>query len=126
MLQEEENQGQEIFANETEKMPCHSTQFQESTQQNLLDGPFVIDADYFEEDEEDLQRRKIAKEIEENEEPIVQDPQIIRDEMAKIYGQDGAKEILALETSMQLKFERMRDKHKSQIWPCLPLNMKFD
>ena len=75
-------------------------------------------------EEEKYSRKKYEEE--EELEPQVQDTELIKSEMAKIFGEQGAKDVLALETQMQLKFERMTDKYSSQLWPCLPLNMKFE
>ena len=83
------------------------------------------DEDFDEIDEKEL-RKKIAKELTEEEKaPQVEDPQVIKDEMFKLFG-DLAEEILAMETAMQLKFEKARDESGAVLWPCLPLNMKFD
>ena len=81
------------------------------------------DEDPYWSEEEKYSRKKYE---EEELEPQVQDTELIKSEMAKIFGEQGAKDVLALETQMQLKFERMTDKYSSQLWPCLPLNMKFE
>ena len=47
-------------------------------------------------------------------------------EMIKLFGDPGAHEILAMETEMQLKFEKVKDAQSAKLWPCLPINMKFD
>ena len=47
-------------------------------------------------------------------------------EMIKLFGEPGAHEILAMETEMQLKFEKVKDAQSAKLWPCLPINMKFD
>lgn len=47
-------------------------------------------------------------------------------EMIKLFGEPGAKKILAVETEMQMKFEKLRDLKNAQLWPCLPLNMKYN
>ena len=58
--------------------------------------------------------------------PMVEDPELKLSEMIKLFGDKNAKEILAMETEMQMKFEKIKDFHSAQLWPCLPLNMKFD
>lgn len=70
-------------------------------------------------------RKKDFQAVEE-EEPIVEDKQLVIQEMQNLYGEKGAKSILAMETAMQLNFEKVKDTQKCQIWPCLPLNMKFE
>ncbi len=45
--------------------------------------------------------------------------------MRELYGEE-AEAVHALETSIQLNFEKVCDRHKPLLWPCLPLNMKFD
>ena len=83
--------------------------------------------DYEEEIDEKELRKKMAKELtEEEKNPQVEDPNLIKSEMIKLYGEEGADEILAMETAMQLRFEKARDASNAVIWPCLPLNMKFD
>ena len=73
------------------------------------------------------QKRKIAKQLEEDEEiePVVENTDLIKKEMEALFGTEKADEILAMETAMQLNFEKARDSYKAQLWPCLPLNMKF-
>ena len=63
---------------------------------------------------------------EEEKNPQVEDPVLVKNEMIKLFGDQAADEILAKETAMQLRFEKARDASKAVIWPCLPLNMKFD
>ena len=88
---------------------------------------YQIDEEIDEEIDEKELRKKIAKELTEEEKvPQVEDPQVIKTEMIKLFGENGAKEILAMETAMQLKFEKARDESGAVLWPCLPLNMKFD
>ena len=87
------------------------------------------DFEYEEEEEIDEKelRRKVAKELtEEEKNPQVEDPNLIKSEMIKLFGEEGADEILAMETAMQLRFEKACDASNAVIWPCLPLNMKFD
>ncbi len=48
-----------------------------------------------------------------------------REAMKELYG-EAADSIYAMETELQLKFDRVCDKNKPVLWPCLPLNMKFD
>ena len=70
---------------------------------------------------------KIKLELTEDEViPQVENPEIILSEMTKLFGEKGAQEILAMETEMQLNFEKIKDSTSAQLWPCLPLNMKFD
>ena len=73
------------------------------------------------------QKRKIAKQLEEEEEiePVVENTDLIKKEMEALFGTEKADEILAMETAMQLNFEKARDSYKAQLWPSLPLNMKF-
>ncbi|CAD5110880.1 DgyrCDS245 [Dimorphilus gyrociliatus] len=47
-----------------------------------------------------------------------------REKILKLYGNDGAK-IHAMETALQLNFERKQDKLRPQVWPQLPLHIKF-
>ena len=49
-----------------------------------------------------------------------------RKQMAEIYGDKNWEEVLRAETSLQVNFNRFCDKELPQIWPCLPLNLKFD
>lgn len=80
-----------------------------------------------EEPEDDFEmRKKWAKEIEADEVPVVEDKEVIAKEMQNLFGLQGAKTILAMETAMQLNFEKVKDVQKAQLWPELPLNMKFD
>lgn len=71
--------------------------------------------------------KKLAQELKEEEElkPIVEDAGLKLSEMAQLFGESGAHEILSLETEMQMNFEKLRDQKDAQLWPCLPLNMKF-
>ena len=87
------------------------------------------DFEDYEEDEYDEKelRKKLAKELTEEEKtPQVEDPVLVKNEMIKLFGDQAADEIMAMETAMQLRFEKARDASKAVIWPCLPLNMKFD
>ncbi|XP_058476438.1 gem-associated protein 8-like [Solea solea] len=43
-------------------------------------------------------------------------------EMKKLYGKDSAK-ILAIETAMQLTFDRNCDRKQSKYWPVIPLKL---
>ncbi|XP_058509462.1 gem-associated protein 8 [Solea solea] len=43
-------------------------------------------------------------------------------EMKKLYGQDSAK-ILAIETAMQLTFDRNCDRKQPKYWPVIPLKL---
>ena len=88
---------------------------------------FLSEIDDNVEYEYEERRQKVAKDLKglEDIEPIVEDPEVIRAEMDKLYGPEKALEILAMETNMQWNFEKMRDAHNAQLWPCLPLNMKF-
>ncbi len=81
--------------------------------------------EYFDE-EYDEEEAKSSEPIQEWEEPKIEDPCAIKSEMENLFGKEGASEILALETAMQLRFEKERDKNNAQLWPCLPLNMVFD
>ena len=45
------------------------------------------------------------------------------EEMAALFGSRSG-EILEAETEMQLEFDKFSQ--DAQLWPCLPLNMKFD
>ena len=81
---------------------------------------------HWSEDEEEFEVKFKNLKFEEDLQPQVQDTELIKHEMVKIYGDQGAKDVLAMETQMQLKFERMTDKYSAELWPCLPLNMKFD
>merc|ERR1712004_920292 len=68
----------------------------------------------YEEEEEEIDekelRRKVAKELtEEEKNPQVEDPNLIKSEMIKLFGEEGADEILAMETAMQLRFEKACD-----------------
>jgi hypothetical protein len=69
------------------------------------------------------------KEIEKKVELNVIDHAAQLDEMRSLFG-SRAEEILAAETEMQLEFDTFCDEadggEGAQIWPCLPLNMKFD
>ena len=46
--------------------------------------------------------------------------------MEELFGTEGAKEIYGLEAKMMLNYEKYCDDNRPQLWPCLPLNMKFD
>ncbi|ESO07137.1 hypothetical protein HELRODRAFT_170439 [Helobdella robusta] len=46
-------------------------------------------------------------------------------EMKELYGK-GAAKIYAMETAMQLTFDRNFDQKLPKFWPALPLNLKFD
>jgi hypothetical protein len=82
-----------------------------------------FDKDYF---EEKNQRKKMAKELKDEEiMPIVEDQELKMTEMVKLYGETEAKEILAMETAMEMRFQKLKDVKFAQLWPCLPLNMKF-
>ena len=72
-----------------------------------------------------LQQKKVELEEEEIN-PNVEDPELKMSEMIKLFGDPGAHEILAMETEMQLKFEKVKDAQSAKLWPCLPINMKFD
>ena len=48
-----------------------------------------------------------------------------REEMEKLYGA-GTDKVVEAETEMQTKFDQMCAEHDPVLWPCLPLNMKFD
>ena len=75
----------------------------------------------------DNQKTKIKLELTEEEIiPQVENPELILSEMTKLFGEKGAQEILAMETEMQLNFEKIKDSTSAKLWPCLPLNMKFD
>ena len=72
-------------------------------------------------------KTKIKLELTEEEViPQVENPELILSEMTKLFGEKGAQEILAMETEMQLNFEKIKDSTYAKLWPCLPLNMKFD
>ena len=72
-------------------------------------------------------KTKIKLELTEEEvTPQVENPELILSEMTKLFGEKGAQEILAMETEMQLNFEKIKDSTSAKLWPCLPLNMKFD
>jgi len=93
-----------------------------------IDADYDLDYEYEEDTKYSMeQKRKIAKQLEEEEEiePVVENPDLIKKEMEALFGTEKADEILAMETAMQLNFEKARDSYKAQLWPCLPLNMKF-
>lgn len=46
-------------------------------------------------------------------------------EMKELYG-EGATRIFAMETAMQLSFQKCYDQKAPKLWPTLPLNIKFD
>ena len=48
-----------------------------------------------------------------------------REAMRELYGEE-ADDIHAMETEAQLQFDKICDRNKPVLWPCLPLNMKFD
>jgi hypothetical protein len=83
--------------------------------------------DDFGEFEEKSQRKKLAKQLKDEEEmrPIVEDQELKMTEMVKLYGEKEAKEILAMETAMEMRFQKLKDVKSAKLWPCLPLNMKF-
>ena len=72
-----------------------------------------------------VKQKKVELEEEEIN-PNVEDPELKMSEMIKLFGEPGAHEILAMETEMQLKFEKVKDAQSAKLWPCLPINMKFD
>ena len=45
--------------------------------------------------------------------------------MTELYG-SRADDVLALEMELQLKFNKICDQNQPTIWPCIPLNLKFD
>ena len=93
-----------------------------------FDNPYCHNLEYEEDTKYSMdQKRKIAKQLEEEEEiePVVENTDLIKKEMEELFGIEKADEILAMETAMQLNFEKARDSYKAQLWPCLPLNMKF-
>lgn len=46
-------------------------------------------------------------------------------EMKELYG-EGATRIFAMETAMQLSFQKCYDQKAPKLWPTLPLNIKFN
>ena len=46
-------------------------------------------------------------------------------EMQELYG-EGATKIFAMETAVQLSFQKCYDQKAPKLWPTLPLNIKFD
>ena len=48
-----------------------------------------------------------------------------KEEMKKLYG-EGTERVVQAETEMQEWFDKMCAEKSPILWPCLPLNMKFD
>jgi len=54
---------------------------------------------------------------------ISTDFELLKKEMTDLYGQDAQK-VHSLETRVQLEFDTWSDKHRPQLWPAMPLNMR--
>lgn len=46
-------------------------------------------------------------------------------DMQRLYGEAGSQMIVAMETAIQLSFNRNRDRHQAKHWPALPINIQF-
>ncbi len=76
------------------------------------------------EEDDNFTRSKKATKTQEKIEPNV-DYKRQAEAMRELYG-ERADEIYSMEAKLQYEFDRFCSKERPVLWPCLPINMKFD
>ena len=93
------------------------------------------EGDFDEEDDEDaawaeeflLREEKRKKEKEKRDRVEIEtDLRAQEEAMKELYGEEHWEDVYAMEADMQRKFDQFVQDERPQLWPCLPLNMKFD